>query len=83
MSTTAPRDSRLRTLASILVEKEQSTFALLSQKYFRISEAASVLGIHPNTLLKQVHQGLVPGATRTGRGRWRIPASFLQGKGTV
>jgi excisionase family DNA binding protein len=73
------RDSKLRSLAAIMAEKEQSNLALLSQRYFRITEAASVLGIHPNTLWRHVHQGLVPGACRTGKGRWRIPASFLQG----
>jgi len=83
VSATVPRDSKLRTLASIMVTKEQSSLALLSQKYFRVSEASAALGICTNTLLRWVHQGLVPGAQRTGRGRWRIPASFLQGKGGV
>jgi excisionase family DNA binding protein len=83
MPTTAPRDPQLRSLASVLLAKEQSSQALLGQKYFRVSEVAAALSVHVATVHKWIHTGKIP-AMRTGRGRYRISEQTLrdlQGKG--
>jgi excisionase family DNA binding protein len=77
MAIAAPRDSRLRSLASALISKEQSASSLLGTKFFRTSEIAAALNVHQGTVLKWVRLGLVQ-AVRTGpTGRWRISEQEL------
>lgn len=45
--------------------------------YLTSSEAASVLSIHPNTIVQRCNQGRYPAARRDGT-RWRIPASAIE-----
>jgi excisionase family DNA binding protein len=85
MPSTLPRDPRLRSLAGVMIAREQSSLSLLSQKFFRISEVSAALSISPGTLLRWIHEGRVT-AVRTGPGgRWRINEQELrrlQGKAT-
>ena len=77
VTTELPRDPRLRSLASVMAAREQSVTSLLGTKFFRTVEVASVLGVHPATVLKWVKLGLVQ-AVRTGHaGRWRISEQEL------
>jgi excisionase family DNA binding protein len=85
MPTTVPRDPRLRSLASVMLAREQSSVALLSQKWYRVSEVAAVLSVCTNTVWKWIQTGKIS-AVRTGKGRWRISEETLrelQGKGTI
>jgi excisionase family DNA binding protein len=75
--------STSRSLASAMIQRQQQSIALLSEKFFRISEVSAALSINPGTLLRWIHQGKV-NAIRTGPGgRWRISETEvrrLQGK---
>jgi excisionase family DNA binding protein len=85
MSTTAPRDPQLRSLASVMLAREQQSRSLLGQKFYRITEVAAALSVHAATVRKWVATGQIR-AVRTGHGRWRISEQTLrelQGKGTV
>jgi excisionase family DNA binding protein len=85
MPTALPRDPQLRSLANVMLAREQQSRSLLSQKFFRISEVAAALGVHVATVRSWVHTGKIP-AMRTGKGRYRVSEQTLrelQGKGTV
>lgn len=74
--------STSRSLASAILQRQQQSLALLSEKFFRISEVAVALDINKGTLLRWIHEGRVS-AVRTGKGRWRIAERELcrlQGK---
>lgn len=45
--------------------------------YLTSTQAATVLGVHPNTIVHRCNQGHYPAARRDGT-RWRVPASALQ-----
>jgi excisionase family DNA binding protein len=70
--------STSRSLASAMIQRQQQSLALLSEKFFRISEVSVALDINKGTLLRWIHQGRV-NAVRTGPGgRWRISAKELK-----
>ena len=77
--------STSRSLASAMIERQQQSLALLSEKFFRISEVSAALDVNKGTLLRWIHEGRV-NAVRTGPGgRWRISEQELrrlQGKVT-
>jgi excisionase family DNA binding protein len=78
MLTTTPRDARLRTLASVLIDKERASRALLGAKWYRITEVASALSVNPATVRRWITTGEVQ-ASRTGStGRWRIAEAELK-----
>jgi excisionase family DNA binding protein len=83
LTSSLPRDPRLKTLAGVLIAKEQQTRALLAAKWFRISEVATALSCNPATIRRWITSGELK-ASRTGpTGRWRISEAELlrlQGK---
>jgi excisionase family DNA binding protein len=79
----AHRDPRLRSLASVLIAKEQASRALLGAKWYRIAEVATALSVNHGTVRKWIIAGKVQAARTGATGRWRIPESELlrlQGK---
>jgi excisionase family DNA binding protein len=78
LTSSSPRDPRLRSLASMLIGKEQASRALLSVKWYRISEVASALSVNSATIRRWIASGQLK-ATRTGpTGRWRVAEAELQ-----
>lgn len=69
--------STSRSLASAMIQRQQQSVALLTEKFFRISEVSAALDINKGTLLRWIHQGRVS-AVRTGKGRWRIAEKELR-----
>jgi len=48
----------------------------VEKQFLKISEAAEVLDVHYNTILRQIKKGSIP-AVKIGR-TWYIPATFFQ-----
>jgi len=71
----APR-TQLQTLSRAMIAREQQSFSLLSQKFYRASEVAACLGVHVGTVRMWIAKGICP-AVRSGRGRYRIAESTL------
>jgi excisionase family DNA binding protein len=67
-----------------MIQRQQQSVALLTEKFFRISEVSVALSVNKGTLLRWIHEGRVNAVRTGGKGRWRISEQELrrlQGKG--